>query len=326
MVSRRTILLAAPALAAAGMPGGTFAQTSYPTRPIRLIVPFAPGGTTDVIARSIADLLGKHLGQPVVIDNKGGAGGAIGTMEMVRSAPDGYTLLMVTPSITAANPAINSKIPYHPVNDFTTIINVAAAPAVLAVHPSFPARNYKEFLAEIKRKPGHRSFATSGVGGVLHFQMEVFKSGTGTFITHIPYRGSGPALNDAVAGQVDIILDSPPSLLPFIRDGKLIPIVLTGPQRMKELPDVPTFKEVGVGGLGRMAHFGIVAPKGLTKELVDKINAATRKTLEEPSVRKRIEGAGAFIVASTPEEFATEIKEEYEQLKKVVVERKITLD
>lgn len=299
---------------------------AYPSRPIRLIVPFAPGGSTDVIARAISDSLAKQLGQTVVIDNKGGAGGAIGTMEMVRAAPDGYTLLMVTPSVTAANPAINPKIPYNPVSDLTTIINVAAAPTVLAVNPGFPARDYKSFIAEIKRRPGRYSFATPGLGGILHLQMEVFKTLTGTYITHIPYRGAGPALNDVVAGQVDIAYDSPPSLLPFIKDGRLIPIVVGGPQRMKELPNVPTFKEMGVEGLNRMSHYGLVGPKGLPKELVDKINAATRRTLEEPSVRKRIEGTGATIVASTPEEFAAEIKGEYEQLKKVVAERKLTLE
>lgn len=298
---------------------------AYPNRPIRLVVPFAPGGSTDVLARAVADPLGKLLGQPVVVENKGGAGGAIGTMDVVRSAPDGYSLLMVTPSITAANPAINPKVPYHPVNDLTPIINIAAAPTVLAVHPSFPARNYKEFIAELKKKPGRYSYASSGVGGILHLQMELFKSLTGTFFTHIPYRGAGPAVADVVAGQVAIAYDSLPSL-PFIKDGRLLPIVVCAPQRVKELPNIPTFKEVGVAPLSRMPHFGFLGPKGMPKDLVDNINRATRRVLEDPVVRKRVEDTGSVVVASSPEEFGLEIKTLYEQLKAVVAERKLSLD
>ena len=317
-------IVAVAALAIAGL-GDARAQT-YPSKPIRLIVPFAPGGSTDIIARAISSALGKQLGQAIVIDNKGGAGGAIGTVEMVRAAPDGYTLLMVTPSITAANPAINPNITYDPVSDFTTIINVAAAPTALAVHPSFPARDYASFVAELKRNPGRYSYASSGVGGILHLQMEVLKSLTGSNITHIPYRGSGPALLDVAAGQVAIAYDSTPSLLPYINDGRLIPIAVSGTKRIKELPDLPTFKEAGFDGMNRISHFGIVGPKGLPRYLVDQINAATRRALDEPAVGARIEGIGAAIVASTPEEFAADIKAEYEQLKKVVAEQKLTLE
>jgi len=298
----------------------------YPSKPVRLIVPFAPGGTTDIVARIVAEKLGASLGQTVVVENKGGGGGSIGAIELIKQPADGHALGMATVSTTAANPAINPKIGYNPLTDFTPVINIAATPNVIAVHPSFPARDYKGFLAELKKNPGKYSYATSGTGGIGHLQTELFKNLSGTFITHIPYRGAGPALNDVVAGQVQIIFDNLPSALPFIKDGRLIAIVVAAPQPLSQLPNVPTFKDVGLEAVNRMAYYGILGPKGLPKDVVDKVAASVKKTLEDPGVRKRIEDTGSLIVANTPEQFSAQIAAEYEVYKKVVDLQKLKLD
>jgi tripartite-type tricarboxylate transporter receptor subunit TctC len=323
MQRRHWFALTATALMAVS--GSALAQ-AYPNKPVKLQVPFAPGGTTDIVARVISDGLGKALGQNVIIENKAGGGGVIGATETVRATPDGYSLGMATVSTTAANPAINPKIPYNPTTDFTPIINIAATPNLIAVHPSFPAKDYKGFIEELKKNPGKYSYASSGTGGIGHLQTELWKSLAGVFVTHIPYRGAGPALNDTVAGQVPIIFDNIPSALPFVQSGKLVPIAVAAPQRLAVLPNVPTFKELGLEPVNRMAYYGILGPKGLPKEVVDKVSAAARKALEDPAVRKRIEDTGSLIVANTPEQFTAQIAAEFAVYKKVVEQQKLRLE
>jgi len=324
---KRRLALAIPTLAlSAALPLPTLAQSAYPARPVRVIVPFAPGGTTDIIARIISDRTGAALGQPMVVENKAGGGGIVGAGELTKAAPDGHVLGIATVSTVASNPAINPRTPYNPLTDFTPIINIAATPNVIAVHPSFPARDHRTFLEVLKKSPGRYSYSSSGTGGIGHLQMELYKNLAGVFVTHIPYRGAGPALNDTVAGQVPIIFDNLPSALPFIREGRLIPIVVAAPQRLAVLPSVPTFKEVGLEPVNRMAFYGLVGPKALSRDVVEKVSAAARHALEEPAVRKRIEDTGSMVISNTPAQFAAQIRAEHEVYRRVVERQKLTLD
>ncbi|MGA0884241.1 MAG: tripartite tricarboxylate transporter substrate binding protein BugE [Candidatus Nanopelagicales bacterium] len=305
--------------------GLSFAQ-NYPTKPIRLIVPFAPGGSTDIIARAIADPLSRVLGQSVIVENKAGGGGSIGALDVVKSSKDGYVIGMATVSTTASNPAINKKIGYDPIKDFQAITNIAATPNVLAVHPSFPAKEYKSFIELVKRNPGKYSYSSSGTGGIGHLQTELFKNLSGTFIVHIPYRGAGPALVDTVAGQVPMIFDNLPSALPFIKEGRLVPIVVAAPKRLSQLPNVPTFAEVGLAPVNRMAYYGLLGPSGMSKEAIDKIHQGVLKVLQDPAVRKRIEDTGSLIIGNSPDQFAAEIKSEFEIYKGLVAKQGLSLN
>jgi tripartite-type tricarboxylate transporter receptor subunit TctC len=298
---------------------------NYPNKPIRLIVPFAPGGSTDIIARAIAEPLSRVLGQEVLVENKAGAGGSIGALDIIKSSKEGYVLGMATVSTTASNPAINKKIGYDPIRDFQAITNIAATPNVLAVHPSFPAKDYKSFIELIKRHPGKYAYSSSGAGGIGHLQTELFKSLSGAVINHVPYRGAGPALVDTVAGKVPIIFDNLPSAIPYIKEGRLIPIVVAAPKRLANLPHVPTFAEVGLTPVNRMAYYGLLGPSGMSKEAVDKIYQGVQKVLKDPAVRKRIADTGSFIVGNTPEQFGAEIKAEFEIYKNLVSAQGLSL-
>ncbi len=295
----------------------------YPERFVKIVVPFAAGGTTDIIARILSQKMPQLLGQSIVVENKGGGGGVIGATDTAKSAPDGYSLGIATVSTIATAPAIQPKTPYNPLTDFTPIINVAATPNVISVHPSFPAKDYDGFLAEIKANPGKYTYATPGVGSIMHLQTELFLDMTGTKIRHVPYRGAGPALNDAVAGQVSMMSDNLPSSQPFFGNGMLIPIVVSAPKRVASLPNVPTFAEVGLPVVNRVAFYGIVGPKGLPDDIVKKLHDVISKTLQDVDVRKRIEETGSEIVGNSPAEFAEQIKAEYEVYKKVVEDRNL---
>ncbi len=325
MLHRRAFHIAGLAAGLALAAGPVLAQ-GFPSKPITLQVPFAPGGTTDIIARVMSEPLGKALGQNVIVLNRAGGGGVVGAQELARVAPDGHYIGMATVSTTAANPAINPKIPYDTLADFTPIVNIAATPNVIAVHPSFPAKDFKGFLEEVKKNPGKYSYASSGTGGIGHLQTELFKSLTGTFITHIPYRGAGPALNDTIGGQVPIIFDNLPSALPHILAGRLVAMVVAAPQRVAALPNVPTFKEVGLEPVNRMAYYGLIGPKGMAPDVVNRIHAAATDALKDAAVRKRIEETGSLVVGNSPSEFSAQIKAEYEVYKGVVAKQKLKLD
>ena len=324
MVSTR-LLMCLLGTVAVMLPGPVAAQ-AFPSRPVRLVVPFAPGGTTDLLARIIAEKVGPALGQTVVVENKAGAGGALGAGEVARSAPDGYTLLMSSVSTMAANPAINPATPYDPNIDFVHIINVAATPNVIAVHPSFPARDYKAFVGALSSNPGKFSFATAGNGSVGHLLGELYKRSAQVYVTHIPYRGSGPALNDVVAGQVPIVVDNLPSALPFIKDKRLVPIVVAAPARLAALPQVPTLAEVGLAAVNRMSFLGVSAPKGTPKVVVDKLNAAIKSALADLPVKERIEATGAMVVGNSAAEFQQQVSDELAVYRRVVLEQKLRLE
>ena len=292
-------------------------KNGFPTREISLLVPFAPGGTTDLIAKAISSPMSKILGQNVNVTNKPGGGGTSGQLEIMRSPSNGYFLGFGTSSTLAHYPAINARPLYDPIEDFTPIANIAATPGILLVHPTFPAKDFISLVMELKKNPGKYSFASSGSGGYGHFQMELFKSFTGTFITHVPYKGTGPALNDTLAGQIPIIFENFPSVLPFIQSGKLLPLAVAAPQRLAQLPNVPTFKELGLEPLNRMFFYGIYGPKGIPKEVVEKLNSSLREVFTDSNVRKIMNDMGSFVVMNSSDQFKAQIKSEYEVGKKV---------
>lgn len=318
--------LIALSLLAATIPVVASAQVFPGKQPVRLVVPFAPGGTTDLLARVIAPKMGAALGQTVVVENKAGAGGAIGASEVAKAAPDGYTLLMSSVSTMATNPAINPKTPYDPNADFVHIINVAATPNVIAVHPSFPASDYKGFYGRLRKEPGKHSYASAGNGSIGHLLAEIFKSTAKVDVTHIPYRGSGPALNDVVAGQLGIVVDNLPTALPFILDKRLIPIVVAAPNRLAQMPNVPTFAELGLDAVNRMSFLGLSAPKGTPTQVAERLNEALKAALRDPGVRERIESTGAIVVGNSAAEYQKQIQDEYDIYKRVVKEQGLKQD
>ncbi|WP_288638443.1 tripartite tricarboxylate transporter substrate binding protein BugE [Comamonas kerstersii] len=324
---RRTLLktVAAAATMAAIAPA-VWAADNYPSRPIKLIVPFGAGGSTDIVARLLADKMGPILGQAVVIENKGGAGGSIGAAEIAKSAPDGYTIGMATVSTHGSNPAIMSKLPYDARKDFAPITNVMAVPSVFVVHPSVPANTMQEFIALAKKEPGKYSFASPGTGSLGHANIENFMNLAGIELLHVPYKGAGQALNDALGGQVNAMTDNLSSSLTNIKAGKLRPLAVLGLKRAEVLPDVPTYTELGFPEMGDGGWFGLVAPAGTPKPIIDKLNAAAHQVMQDPDFQKKQKEIAGEGMGNTPEEFAEQIDAAIERYTAVAKRANIRID
>ncbi|MFC4276777.1 tripartite tricarboxylate transporter substrate binding protein BugE [Achromobacter aloeverae] len=324
-LKQRLLGLTAVAVMAA-VPVLAHADDAYPSKPIRLIVPFPPGGTTDIVGRLFADKLGRELGQTVIVENRGGAGGSIGSAAIANSAPDGYTLGIATASTHGINPAVYTKLPFDAEKDFTPITNLAAVPNIMAINPKVGAKNMAEFIKLAKSEPGKLTYASAGNGSVSHMMGELFKMASGTNLVHVPYRGVGPALNDVLAGQVDVMYDNLPSTLPHVQANRLIAMAVAAPQRVKALPDVPTFAEVGLPAVNDASWFGLVGPAKLPKAVVDKLNAAVAKVEGEADVKSRLEALGAAPANNTPEAFAKQIDAEIVKNKRVAAEAHVKVD
>ena len=307
-------------------PSGAYAQDAWPSKPVRLIVPFPPGGTTDIVARLLAERLGAALGQPAVIENRAGAGGAIGAAEIARAAPDGYTLGLATVSTHGVNPAINPKLPYDALSDFTPISNLASVPNIVSVHPGLPVHDLKELIGKAKSEPGKITYASAGNGSLSHMLGELFKASTGTDLLHVPYKGVGPALNDTLGGQVNVLFDNLPSSLPHILSGKLRALAVSSPARLDALPGVPTFAESGVPQLNDPSWFGLVAPARLPEPVVSKIHQSLMKVLSGRELQERMRQVGAEPAGNSPQEFATQIRREVERHKRVAEENNIRIE
>ena len=302
---------------------GTWAQ-SYPSWPIRLVVPFAAGGSTDLIARLTAEQMRKELGQPVVVENVGGAAGALGTMQVMNAAPDGYTLLIATVSTMIVYPAANPK-PEYSLDNFVPITNIASMPNVITVSPNFPAKNLTEFVALLKANPDKYSFATSGVGSINHMLGESFQAYSGTKIIHIPYKGSGPAMQDVMGGQVDILFDQFPSSKTFIDAGKLKAVGAITPHKIPGYPNLMTMEDAGMKGFADEAWYGLLAPAKVPPEVVSRLNEAMKKTMASPELRQKLEQIGARPVGNSPTEFTAQVRSEIARMKQLVKDRNIKL-
>ncbi len=309
MKSLQRFLLVVTAVVCA-QPGMTRAQGNYPNRPIQLVVTVPPGGAADFVGRLIGAKLGDALGQSVVITNRGGAGGTTAAAAVAKADPDGYTLLLNTIATHGIGPHIYANLPYDPVKDFSPVILIAKLPLIMAVNADVPAQSIKDLIAQAKARPGELSFCSAGTGGAPHLAGELFKSLTGTELLHVPYRGSGPAVVDLVAGRITMMFDATPSLLPFITAGKLRALAAASPQRHRLLPDVPSFAELGYPGMDIALWYGVTAPGGTPAPIVQRLNAELIKILSTPDIRKSLTEQGADVQGGTPEEFVAFMRNE----------------
>lgn len=314
-LSALTSLLATPARA-----------SDYPDRPVKLIVPFAPGGSTDMVARLLAEKMGPFLGKAVVIENRGGGGGTLGADAIAKSRPDGYTIGMATVSTHGSNPAVYSRLPYDPVRDFAPITNVLSVPSVFVVHPSVPARTMPEFIALAKAQPGKYTFASPGNGSLGHVNIENFMDLAGMQLLHVPYKGAGQAANDALAGVVHAMTDNLPSTLPHVKAGKLRALAVLAPQRSPVLPDVPTYRELGFEEMSEGGWFGLVAPAGTPPAVLARLHDAAHKAMATADFKEKTAAIAGVAMANSPEQFAAQIRQAMERYRRIAQKANIKLD
>ena len=317
-ITRLLFAVAAAVIALNGIPAGAQGAATYPNKPVKIVVPFPPGGATDIFARAIGAELQKAWGQTVIIENKAGGGGTPGADSVAKSAPDGYTLVMGTVGTHAINMSLYAKMPYDAVKDFDPVVLVAGVPNILVVHPSVNAKTVKELTALAKSQPGKLNVASSGNGTSIHLSAELYKLMAGVDIVHVPYKGSSPAVADLLGGQVQMMFDNLPVSLPHVKAGKLRALAVTSLTRSAALPDVPTMDEEGYKGFDATSWFGLLAPTGTPKEIIVKINAAAVKAIATPEMRERLAAQGADPVGNTSEQFAAFIKLELEKWAKIV--------
>ncbi len=315
MINRRQFSLAAAAALATPR---AFAQT-YPGKPVRLIIPFPPGGATDILGRVLAQKLGEQLGQQVVVENRPGAGGAIGSELAAKAAPDGYTILLATVSTHSVGPALNPKMPYDVKRDFVPIVHMADATNVLIVSPVLPVNNLKELIAYARANPGKLNYSSSGNGTIVHMTGEMFKMATGTFVVHIPYKGTALAIPDLIAGQVSFMFDNIASALPHIRSGKVKPFGITQLKRSPLVPEIPTMDEAGLKSFESNTYFGLFGPAGMPAAIVQRLNAEINKALLASDFRERLAANGAEPVGGSPEQFARVIERETAKFAAVIM-------
>ncbi len=319
MQRRQLMALAATSV----LPGMSFAQSN---KPLRLVVPFPPGGATDITARVVAEAMARVLAQPVIVENRGGAGGSIGMAEVAKAAPDGMTLGVATLSTHGVNPAVYKKLPYDPIKDFVAVTELVKAPGVVVVNAALPVANFAELIRYLKANPGKLSYASPGNGTIGHMWGELFKSTTNTFMVHIPYRGAGPALNDVVGGQVMVYFDQVAASLPFIQSGKLRAIAVSWDKRLDVLPNTPTYAELSLFSSNDPSWFGLVAPAGTPAAVVNRIQQAVVKALQEPAVRTKLAAQGLFASGTTPAEFDAQIKKEIAKMQRIAKFAKISIE